>query len=128
MTAIYFGKSADDLVAVRAPVEIKQTFSDLDSGSTTRTASGKMVRSVVRGGADNIRKLELSWELLPEEAAREILNLISGTFFWVKYPDVQTGGYRTAQFYTGDRACEFKRIEADGKVMIANMSFNVIER
>ena len=128
MTAIYFGKSADDLVALRAPVEIKQTFSDLDSGSTTRTASGKMVRSVVRGGSNNIRKLELNWELLPEESAREILNLISGVFFWMKYPDIQTGGYRTAQFYAGDRACEFKRIEADGKVMIANMSFNVIER
>ena len=128
MSVIFFGKSSDSLQAVRAPVEIKETFSDLDSGSTTRTASGKMVRQVVRGGANSIRKLELSWELLPEETASMLLNLVKDTFFWIKYPDIQTGGYRTAQFYAGDRSCEFKRIERDGTVMIANLSFNVIER
>lgn len=128
MSVIFIGKSADSLTAVRAPVEIKQTFSDLDSGSTTRTASGKMVRSVVRGGKNNIRKLELSWALLPEETASMILTLVQETFFWMKYPDVQTGGYRTAQFYAGDRSCEFRRVESDGKVMIASLSFGVIER
>lgn len=128
MSVIYFGASSNSLIAVRAPTEIKQTFSDLDSGSTTRTASGQMVRSVVRGGAHNIRKLELSWKLLPEETARTILNLVQDTFFWMKYPDVQSGGYRTAQFYAGDRSCEFRRVEIDGTVMIENLSFNVIER
>lgn len=128
MGVIFIGKSADNLTEIRAPVEIKQTFSDLDSGSTTRTASGKMVRSVVRGGANNIRKLELSWELLPQEVASEILNRVNDTFFWMKYPDVQANGYRTAEFYAGDRACEFKRVERDGRVMIANLSFSAIER
>lgn len=128
MSVIYIGKSTDSMVAVRAPNEIKQTFSDLDSGSTTRTASGKMVRSVVRGGASNVRKLELSWELLPEADASQILNLVKDTFFWMKYPDIQSGGFRTAQFYAGDRSCEFRRVERDGTVMVAGLSFNVIER
>ena len=128
MSVIYFGKSADKLIAVRAPVEIKQTFSDLDSGSTTRTASGKMVRSVVRGGANSVRKLELSWKLLPEDVASTILNLVNGPFFWIRYPDILATGYRTAEFYAGDKSCEFRRVEIDGRVMVANLSFSVIER
>lgn len=128
MGVIYFGATPDSLVAVRAPTEIKQSFSDLDSASTTRTASGKMVRSVVRGGANNVRKMELNWELLPEETASQILNLVMGDFFWMKYPDVQMGGMRTAQFYAGDRSIEFRRIEIDGRAMISSLSFNVIER
>ena len=127
MQAIYFGTSADSLEAVRAPNSIKETFSDLDSASTTRTASGRMVRSVVRGGNSNVRKLELSWDIIPEATARKILNLIKGTFFYMKYPDIQTGGYRTAQFYAGDRSVEFRRIDENG-AMIENFSFSVIER
>lgn len=128
MNVIFIGASADSMTAVRAPNEIKQTYSDLDAASTSRTASGKMVRAVVRGGSKSIRKLELSWKILPEETARQILQLTANAFFWMKYPDILTGGFRTAEFYAGDKSCEFRRVEIDGSVMIEDLSFNVIER
>lgn len=127
MAAIYIGSSADSLQAVRAPTTIKETFQDLDAASTTRTASGRMVRSVVRGGNNNVRKLEFAWEIIPEDVAREILNLVKETFFYMKYPDIQTGKYRTSRFYAGDRAVEFRRLDENG-VMVSSLSFNVIER
>ena len=127
MEAIYIGSSADSLQAVRAPTVIKQIFQDLDSASTTRTASGRMVRSVVRGGNNNVRKLELSWDIIPEEAARTILNLVKEPFFYMRYPDIQTGEFRTACFYAGDRSAEFRRINEYGN-MLGSLMFNVIER
>ena len=127
MEAIYIGSTATDMKAIRAPTTIKETFQDLDAASTTRTASGRMVRSVVRGGDKNIRKLELSWEIIPAETVKSILEAVKSSFFYMRYPDVQTGGMRTAQFYAGDRAVEFRRIDEKG-VMVGSLSFNVIER
>lgn len=127
MTVIYIGSSADSLQAVRAPTSVKETFQDLDAASTTRTASGRMVRSVVRGGDNNVRKLEMEWEIIPENVAHKILDLVKGTFFYMKYPDIQTGEYRTSRFYAGDRAVEFRRLDENG-VMVSSLSFNVIER
>lgn len=128
MSVIYFGTSADSLTAVRAPDSMKEAFSDLDSGTTTRTASGKMVRSVLRGGNNSIRKIELSWSLLNANDARTILRAVRSSFFYMKYPDVLTGDFRTAQFYAGDKTVEVRRIESGGKVMVQNLSFSVIER
>lgn len=128
MSVIYFGASADSLTAVRAPDSMTETISDLDSGTTARTASGKMVRSVLRGGNNAIRKVSLSWSLLPADDARTILRAVRSSFFYMKYPDVLTGAFRTAQFYAGDKSIEVRRIESEGKVMVQNLAFNVIER
>ena len=61
---LWLGPSEDSLTAVRAPDTLTITLQDWDSASTTRTASGKMVRTVIRGGDNNVRKLALSWALL----------------------------------------------------------------
>ena len=126
MAVIYIGSSADSLQAVRAPTTMEETFSDLDSAATTRTASGRMVRSVVRGGDNNVRKLELSWDIVPQATVSTILNLIKGSFFYMCYPDLQTGMERTARFYAGDRTVKARRIDENG-VLVQNLSFNAIE-
>jgi hypothetical protein len=115
------------LTPVKAPTKLKQSIQDLDSSSTTRTASGKMVRSVVRGGAEAVRKLELEWELIGEQDMHTILNLLAADFVTVKYRDVLTASYRTAVFYCGDRTIEAHRIGTDGQ-MVGEMSFNLIEQ
>lgn len=125
---LFVGPTKDNLTGIRPPTTMRQNFSDIDSSSTTRTASGKMVRSVVRGGYQSVRKLELTWELLPEVEARTILRLMRTSFFYMQYPDILTGEVRTVQFYAGDKAVDVKRVERDGKMMIENLSINVIER
>lgn len=132
-TCIYIGATADNLTAVRAPTEYSQSIQDLDSSSTTRSANGTMVRSVVRQGASAIRKLELKWSTIPIEDVKEILDYVKGTFIWVKYPDCVTGSMRTAEFYVGDRKCTFKRVmKGDtgeySDAMLNELSFNLIER
>ena len=132
-TCIYVGDSEDTLTAVRAPTEMSESIQDLDSSSTTRSANGTMVRSVVRQGATAIRKLELKWSLVPLDEVKAILGYVAGTFFYVKYPDLVTGEFRTAQFYAGDRKATFRRVEADSngehsKVVVNELTFNLIER
>ena len=132
-TCIYIGSSADALTEVRAPNEMSQTIQDLDASSTTRSANGTMVRSVVRQGASAIRKLELKWSTVPMEDVKSILAYVAATFIWVKYPDLVTGEFRTAQFYVGDRKATFRRVIKDdtgeySNVVVNELSFNLIER
>ena len=134
MAVIYIGNTYtdeknNDLKSVIAPNEMSETFSDLDAASTTRTASGLMVRSVVRGGDNNVRSIELKWQNVPVQSVKSILGMVKGTYFYMKYPDLQTGTNRVGHFYCGDRKCTIKRINADdNKPFVKELTFNLIER
>ena len=135
MAAIYISQTQagldDPAAAVRAPNEMSVSLQDIDEGSTGRPASGRMVRSVVRGGASSVRSIELKWENIPIADARTLLTNVGQTFFFIKYLDPYTAAWRSAQFYAGDRKVEIKRITgADGSesAFIKKLSFSCVER
>jgi len=116
-----------DSAIIKAPVELTETNQDYDGSGTTRTASGKIKRSVIRGGDNNIRKLELTWSNIDHTEAAKILNLIKAKFFYIKYPDVQLGAFRTMQCYAGDRSYKISYVNDDGTCDLSDFKFNVIE-
>lgn len=123
---LWLGPSETELTAVRAPDALTVTLQDWDSASTTRTASGKMVRTVIRGGDDNVRKLALSWALLDWSAGKIIADLVKPTYVFARYPDPQTGTLRAGQFYVGDRTFEARRYR-DGSMVWGKISFSLTE-
>ena len=123
---LWLGPSETELTAVRAPDALTVTLQDWDSASTTRTASGKMVRTVIRGGDDNVRKLALSWALLDWSAGKIIADLVKPTYVFAQYPDPQTGTLRAGQFYVGDRTFEARRYR-DGSMVWGKISFSLTE-
>lgn len=125
---IYFSNDGTNYQAVAAPTEIKESLQDLDTSSTTRTATGQMSRSVTRGGNSAIRKLELSWELIDTKECKKILEAAKSKFFYVKYPDILDGRQRTGTFYAGDKSVEFKRTDGKNDSMYASLKFNLIEK
>ena len=114
---LWFGDNVNNLVPVKAPTVMSIVNQDYDSSSTSRTANGKMVRTVVRGGDNNVRKIQLEWRLL---------EAVKNAYTWCKYPDPQTGALRTMQCYVGDRTTELRRYE-DGRAYWGRISFNLTE-
>lgn len=97
------GASADNLSALPDPKVLKVLLQDIDAGTTTRSANGTMLRDRVCGADTAKRKLEIEWMPLGFEPAQQILQAIKDVFFYVRYPDPYTAGWRTAHFYAGDR-------------------------
>ena len=64
-----------------------------------RTASGRMVMEIIRA---NIRRVDVSWQYLPDPELQKILNAITANkpFFALSYPDA--GGQKTMPCYAGD--------------------------
>jgi hypothetical protein len=123
---LWFGDNVDNLVPVKAPTVMSIVNQDYDSSSTSRTANGKMVRTVVRGGDNNVRKIQLEWRLLSQEEGAALLEAVKNAYTWCKYPDPQTGALRTMQCYVGDRTTELRRYE-DGRAYWGRISFNLTE-
>lgn len=136
---------------VIAPNEMTINVADLDAASTTRNAKGYMVRQRVRGGTTAVRTIELKWQNVPVDKVQQILQLVQGTYFWMRYPDplnaeyieengVRKIAYRKAQFYAGDRKISIKRLNSneygtlDGSTallaspFVKELTFNCIER
>ena len=125
-TVLWFGGQANNLAPVKAPTMMSVVNQDYDSSSTARTANGKMVRTVVRGGDNNVRKVQLEWRLLSHDEGADILQAVKNAYTWCRYPDPQTGELRTMQCYVGDRISELRRY-ADGVPYWSRISFNLTE-
>lgn len=123
---IWFGATVKDLAPMKAPTMMSIVNQDYDSSSTSRTASGKLVRTVVRGGDNNVRKIQLEWRLLSHSEGAKILGAVKNAYTWCKYPDPQTGQLRTMQGYVGDRTSEMSRY-SDGKAVWSRIAFNLTE-
>lgn len=123
---IWFGASETALTAVRAPAVMTVVNQDYDSSSTARTASGKIVRTVVRGGDNNVRKLQLEWSLLDWAEGAAILNAVKSTYIYCRYPDPQTGALRTMKCYVGDRTSKLRRYD-NGNARWTSIAFNLTE-
>lgn len=123
---LWFGENTNNLVPVKTPTSMSIVNQDYDSSSTSRTANGKMVRTVVRGGDNNVRKIQLEWRLLTHEEGAALLEAVKNAYLWCKYPDPQTGALRVMQCYVGDRTSDLRRY-ADGKSYWSRISFNLTE-
>lgn len=121
------GVTSSSLRPVRNPTEMELNIGDIDASSTTRTANGKMARTVVRGGNNAIRSISLTWKNVSASDIKQILEIIGNTYFWIRYFDFYTDTMRTAEFYAGDRKATIKRCEDSGLV-VGNLEFNAIER
>lgn len=101
---IQVGRTETALTALPCPSKLTVGLMDIDAETTTRSASGKMLRDRVCGGATAKRKLEIEWSASVTTTVKAILQAIKDEFFYVRYPDPYTGEMRTARFYAGDRS------------------------
>lgn len=124
---LWLGPTEASLKPVRAPMTMSVLNQDYDSGSTARTANGLIVRTVVRGGDHNVRKLQLEWGLLSWEDGSAILEAVKDTYVYCKYPDPQTGALRTMKCYVGDRTSEMRRYDSKSGPVWTRISFNLTE-
>lgn len=107
-------------VTVVAPKSFKVNIMDLDGENTNRNAKGVMLRDRIRV----TRKLEIEWGPLTGNEIKKILNLVSGVYFEVSYPDPKEGQI-TKIFYTGDRSAPAFDFKSN---MWLGLSFNLIEK
>ena len=130
MAILYIGSSEYALEAMPDPKlqGLTVLLQDLDSENSTRTASGRMVRDRIAGGATAKRKLQITWPAMHTEDVKKTLQAIAGSFFWVKYPDPYTGAYRTAEFYAGDRTAPIYGGESPEGLLWEGLEVNLIER
>lgn len=120
---------SDKFTALPAPNKMKVIVQDIDSANTTRTASGKMQRDRVSGGADAKRKIELEWAGLDAGSVSDILQGIQDVFIQVEYPDTYTGETRTGIFYSGDREAEMYSYNLHGGgILWKSLRANLIEQ
>jgi hypothetical protein len=98
-----------------------QTF-DLDSG---RGINGEMQRQVIC----QKEKLNLTWRAgaLTMAEVSMLLNAVMQPFFSVTYFSPLSNSMVTKTMYVGDRSTNFYSI-IDGKPVIDNISFNLVER
>lgn len=125
-SVLLLGASPDALAAVKTPTTMSVVNQDYDSSSTSRTANGKLVRTVVRGSDNNVRKLQLEWRLLTQAEGAALLNAVKEKYIYCQYPDPQTGAVRTMQCYVGDRTSELRRFR-NGEAYWTRISFNLTE-
>ena len=120
---------SNDFTALPAPNKMKVIVQDIDSANTTRTASGKMQRDRVVGGANAKRKLELEWAGMNAAQVSQILQSIGDVFIKVEYPDTYTGQIRTGVFYSGDREAEMYSYNLYGNgILWKSLKANLIEQ
>ena len=101
---------------------------DIDAETTTRSASGKMLRDRIAGGDTAKRKLELEWPASNGTVIKAVLQAIKDEFFYVRYPDPYTGGMRTARFYAGDRSVPMYSYNLYGRgILWEQVKVNLIE-
>ena len=120
---------SSDFTALPAPSKMTVNVQDIDSGNTTRSANGTMLRDRVAGGSKAKRKIELEWSGKNAADVSQILQNIGDVFFQVEYPDAYTGAVRTATFYTGDRSAEMYSHNLYGNgILWKSLRANFIEK
>lgn len=114
------GTDATSMVSIAG---LAWTKSDIHSDDSGRDLDGTMHITVIG------RKVTLSISAvaLNEENARNLLTVIeSAPPLKVTYDDPQKGETRTADFYVGDRNCEFL-MQLRGRKWWQNIKFDLVE-
>ena len=116
-----------DGVTIKSPSAFTWGVQDISSPDAGRTLDGIMHKErLVFGGQK--RKLKLEWNLVKfGTESRAILQAFTPEYVSVAFPDPQEGAVITRTFYTGDKELQF-RTWWDGKQLLTNLSFNIIEQ
>lgn len=107
---------------LKTPAQIKWSESDVSDPKSGRTLDGKMHKTTVA------RKVKLSckWPVMTFEDATILVNALASDSFSMTYYDLKANGYRTADFYSGDRSADYKWVLESSKI-VENLSCDVIE-
>lgn len=110
-----------DGVAVRCPSKYQYDLQDVSASDAGRTEAVTMDKKRI----GQCVKLELAWNNISTDVASQILRAFNPEYIQVRYLDLMTGGYRTSEFYVGDRTSPMYNATLD---IWENLSFNIIER
>lgn len=108
-------------VTIPAPTNYNVGIQDISKAE--RNARGTMIMEIIA----TKRKIDMTWMHLSKTQYQQLLDLVSNTFFDVRYPDPQTGTSRTGTFYVGDRTLGGLDY-IDGVMHWRDCKFSVIER
>lgn len=95
----------------------------LDISKAERNASGYMIIERIA----TKRKLTISYAWLTSANLSKVLQAVSGASFSVNYLDPQVGGFRSAEFYSGDRNLGMVSF-IGGAPVYKDIKFELIER
>lgn len=95
----------------------------MDISKAERNARGRMIIERIT----TKRKIEISYAYLNASELSNILQSVSPVFYDVTYLDPQTGSYRTASFYCGDRNVGMLDF-TDGVARYKDVKFDLVER
>lgn len=108
---------------LKTPAQIEWSENDIADPKSARTLDGTMHLSIVARKA----KLSCKWPAMTFEDATIVLNALgSMDSFSMTYYDIKTNGYRTSNFYSGDRSGNYKWVLENSKV-VENLSCDMIE-
>lgn len=108
-------------IPIPSPSSLKVGIMDISNAE--RNAQGEMLIDRVA----TKRKLDLNWRFLEPYELSNLLKLVGNVYFFVKYPDPQTGDLQIRTFYCGDRNIGMYQYQ-DGKPVWVDVSFNFIEK
>lgn len=141
-----FNSTYPNGIDILTPISFGVSIADLDSEETKRSGSGLLDRKIIR---KRIRSIEVSWGLLSQEAAYQLINLFNSDtsfttnlygnssysvpkgFFALEYPDpyvnpsTNPNGITKRVFYAGDRNTPMKNFT---KRQWEQLSLSFVER
>lgn len=117
-----------DGATIKSPSALTWSVQDISSPDAGRTLDGIMHKERLPLPGGQKRKLKLEWGLVRFGAeSRAILQAFTPEYVSVTFPDPQEGEMVTKTFYTGDKETQF-RTWWDGKQLLTNLSFSIIEQ
>jgi len=108
-------------VAVRCPSSYQYDLQDISAADAGRTEDTNMDKMRI----GQCVKLELAWNGIRTADVSAILRAFNAEYITVTYLDALDGGFRTSEFYVGDRTTPAYSTELN---LWNNVSFNIIER
>lgn len=110
-----------DNSTVKCPSSYLYKLEDVSSPDAGRTEDTVMHKKRI----GQVIGLELSWQNITTSEVSAILTAFNPEYVMVTYLDAKEGGFRTAEFYVGNRSAPMYN---SLKGLWSNVSFNLIKR
>lgn len=106
---------------VKCPSSFQWKLQDVSESDAGRTEDTVMDKKRI----GQCVKLEIEWQNITVEEASAILQAFNPEYIMITYLDAMQGGYRTSEFYVGDRSAPLYNAKLG---VWKNVAFNCIER
>lgn len=128
MAMIAVGTTAGGLRAIsKDPAQMSWGLQDISAADAGRVQDAGNTMYKMRQSQK--RKINLTWNLITDEEAAEILQAFNPEYIFVKYFDPMEGAYNVREFYVGDRTAPFQWFNLPDKgTRFTTLSFDIIER